>query len=224
MYPILLLDADGTLYDFDRAEREALCQTVEAVGLPFSEALLDSYSAINEALWEQIERGEITRDFLQGERFRQLCAALDLDADAARMSALYVDFLSRRGDLIDGAVAVCAKLSERHDLYIVTNGIARVQRGRMAQSPLGPYIKQVFISEEVSCAKPDPRFFDAVFEALGVTDRSGALVVGDSVSSDIQGGINAGIDTCLYNPKGFPHAAAPTYEIRALEELYGIVD
>ncbi len=224
-FDYLLMDADGTLFDFDRAEARALGQVLRWAGMEDGNKTRTLYSNINRALWDAFERGEVTKAQLQAQRFTQLLEALDLPGDGPAMNERYLDFLAQGDDLIPGALEVCQLLSERCRLALVTNGISRVQHGRLARSPLKPFFEHVFVSEDIGFQKPQPEYFNYVLRALGSPDPARCLVVGDSLSSDMAGGIAAGLPTCWYNPKGQPCSAnmAVTYEIRTLQALEGLV-
>ncbi len=224
-YEFLLLDADGTLFDFLRCEREALCDALRAAGIDPTDERIAKYSEINDGYWKMLERGEIGKAELRVARFETFCRHYGFRTDVQRLAIGYTDALSTNGFLISGALEVCRSLAAHCKLYIVTNGIATVQRGRFEPSPLREFIRELFISEELGAEKPSIVYFDAVAARIPDFDRKKALVVGDSLSSDMRGGANAGIDTCWYNPRG---KAAPddlpiTYEIRALEELIPLV-
>ena len=203
-YPIVLFDADNTLFDFYRAEREALCDALRAFGVEANEEKIETYSTINDALWKKLERGEVTKSALRVLRFAQFCKHYALDLDVERLAVAYTDFLSQKQYLMPGALEVCKELSKHCALYIITNGISSVQRGRFETSVLRPCFKDLFISEELGAEKPKREYFDAVAAAIPGFDPRMALVVGDSLSSDIQGGIFAGIDTCWINWKNAP--------------------
>ena len=225
-YPVYLLDADETLFDFQKAEREALRKVFAGYGVPFSEDVLLQYRRINEALWRALERGETTKERLQTERFSRLFQELSLNLDSVRIGAEeYPDALAEGNFLLPDALETCRKLAEESTLYLTTNGITRVQKRRLRESELAPYISGIFVSEEAGAAKPQSAYFDYVAEKIGLTDRSCALIVGDSLTSDIAGGANAGIDSCWFNPTGKPCGAVrPTWEIRSLRELCGQED
>ncbi len=224
-YEFLLLDADGTLFDFPRAEREALCDALRETGIDPTEERIAKYSEINDGFWKMLERGEIDKTTLRTARFEVFCKHYGIDTDVARLAKRYTDALSTKGFLISGALEVCRTLAARFKLYIITNGIATVQRGRFEPSPLREFIRELFISEELGAEKPSVIYFDAVAARIPDFDRKSALVVGDSLSSDMRGGVNAGIDTCWFNPKGkgAPADLPITYEIHALEELIPLV-
>jgi 2-haloacid dehalogenase len=224
-YEFLLLDADGTLFDFLRCERAALRDALRLQGIDPTEEMIAKYSEINDNYWKMLERGEITKSELRTARFATFCDYYGFGADVARLSVDYTDALSTKGIMISGAPETCRALAARCKLYIVTNGIATVQHRRLSASPLFAFLKDVFISEELGAEKPHIAYFDAVAARIPGFAREKALIVGDSLSSDIRGGVNAGIDTCWFNPAGkkAPADLPITHEIRALEELIPLV-
>ena len=224
-YEFLLLDADETLFDFARCEREALCDALRAFGIEPSEERIATYSAINDRFWKMLERGEIGKSELRVARFAEFCRHYGFDVDVPRLAVGYTDALSTKGYLISGALEVCRELAKHCKLYIITNGIATVQRGRFEPSPLREFVQELFISEEIGAEKPSLLYFDTVASRIPEFAREKALVVGDSLSSDMRGGINAGIDTCWFDPKNkeIPQDLPITYVIRTLEELLPLV-
>lgn len=224
-YSWLLVDADGTLFDYERAEATALAQAFADNGLPYTPRWLKVYNELNQEMWLAFERGEVSVEELRVERFRRLFHALGLECAARPFSERYLARLGERADLIDGAEELLRRLYKQVGMVLITNGLQTVQRSRLAHSTLSPYLTDVVISEEVGAAKPDPRIFDAAFEKMGCPARQEVLIVGDSLTSDIQGGNRYGIDTCWYNPHHLPRSPEieVVYEIRALEELPGII-
>jgi 2-haloacid dehalogenase len=224
-YDWIFFDADGTLFDYEAAEAAALAGAFAACGLPFEPASGPLYSAINAAIWREFERGEIGQEALKTERFHRLFDTTAVSADADDFSRHYLRVLGQQAELLDGAEAVVWSLVGRVGLLLITNGIAEVQRPRIAASPIGGCFAAVVISGEVGMAKPDPAIFDLALERIGNPDRRSVLVVGDGLGSDILGGMRAGLDTCWINPAGTPngHGVVPTHEIRTLAELLEIV-
>ncbi len=224
-YEFLLLDADETLLDFPRAEREALCDALRAAGITPDEEMITTYSKINDRFWKMLERGEIGKSELRVARFDAFCRHYGFDTDVAHLAKGYTDALATKGYLIPHALEVCRTLAAHCKLYIITNGIASVQRGRFEPSPLREFVQALFISEEIGAEKPHPAYFDAVAAKIPDFDRKKALVVGDSISSDMRGGVMAGIDTCWFNPKGksAPADLPITYTIGTLEALVPLV-
>lgn len=220
-YHTVLFDADNTLFDFSSAEREAIGDTLRLFGVAPSEEKIALYSRINEEHWKMLERGEITKETLKIARFSRFFAAMGITLDATDAEFAYQEFLSKRIDLIPGALDVCRALSKALRLYIVTNGIKHVQRNRFSSSLIKPYFIDIFISEEIGFEKPHKGFFDAVANKIEGFSQKHTVIVGDSLTSDIKGGIAAGIDTCWFDPKGRENGEAVpyTYRIEALEEL-----
>lgn len=230
-YRILLFDADNTLFDFDRCEEEAFLKTARMEGIVPGEGLYERYSAINADLWKRYERGEIGLEFLKIERFRLLFLSMgekdgiELSERAAHFRDAYTEALSNQAFLIPGAAELCRDLCRAYDLYIVTNGISRIQRNRFSKSGLQPYFRGMFVSEEIGAKKPDKRYFDAVFEGLGNPPRSEVLMIGDSLTSDADGALGYGLDFCRFNPGGrSDEGRAVTYTVKKQSEVKDILN
>ena len=225
-YKVILFDADETLFDFHRSERHAFAQTMQEFGFPYEESLfLPAYQEINTAIWKEFEEGRIAQKDLKVERFRRFAVRIGADFHPDDFAFAYETNLGAACFLLEGSEALVAALHRTHRLAIITNGLKRVQEVRIAQSPISHYFDAILISEVAGVSKPDPRIFDLVLSEIGHADRKSVLMVGDSLTSDIQGGINAGIDTCWYNPgkADAKPGIRPTYEIGALEELLQLV-
>lgn len=228
-YPILLLDADGTLYDFEASQAHALERAYHGAGfansLPYSPEILDCYSRINQSWWRRLERGECTKEELQLGRFREFFAALGLSFDPAEFNRMYMEELGNGTYLLPHAEEVCRELAKTCTLYIVTNGVSRTQRRRIGGSALNGLFREIFVSEDAGVPKPEIGYFEYVFSRLGEVDHRNILLIGDSLSSDMQGAENAGLDSCWLNPKGAPLPERPhiTFTIRDLRELPAIV-
>lgn len=220
-YQWLLFDADGTLFDYDQAEASALKGAFQDFSLPFAPASAAAYQSINHQIWLEFENGQISAEALRVARFERLFEALQIQAEAKAFSAQYLRRLAQATELIEGAENTLRLLHGPYHLGLITNGLKDVQRSRLAGSVIQPYFETVAISEELGAAKPDPRFFDCVFAHIGHPPKDTVLVIGDSLSSDIQGGINYDLDTCWFNPKGKLAQAGitPTYEIQRISQL-----
>lgn len=225
-YRTLLFDADGTLFDYDRAETWALSETFAQYGHRFEPGYSQLYRQLNDPLWDDLEQGAITQDRLKILRFELLFDHLGFDVDPAAFSDSYSRQLGKATFLIDGAEEMVVALSGDYRLYIITNGLTEVQRPRFGASALRDHFLDWVISEEVGFAKPDPRIFDVAFERMGWPAKEEVLIIGDSLSSDMAGGIGYGIDTCWYNPSG--RQADPslsiTHEIQDFSQLLDILD
>ncbi|MEM7159934.1 MAG: YjjG family noncanonical pyrimidine nucleotidase [Myxococcota bacterium] len=224
-YSWLLFDADGTLYDFRAAEASAIAKTFTHLGVEPSPDVTATYREINTRVWQQLERGELLPADLGERRFALIFEALGLDFDPADASARHFVHLSEGSELLAGAEALIEDLRRDHRLAIITNGLSAVQRPRFAASSIGHRFDPVVISDEVGVAKPDPRIFDLVFEGMGHPAKDEVLLIGDSLSSDIRGGSNYGLDTVWFNPqqKTAPSDLSITHQIAALTELPALV-
>ena len=220
-YTWLLFDADGTLFDYDRAESRALAGAFSDLGLVFEPDTLQVYREINAQVWLDFEQGKVTALRLRTLRFERLFQALGWEADPVDFSVRYLHNLSQAGDLMPGARELLLELQNRRHLALITNGLKDVQRPRLAHSGIRDFFEVVVISEEIGAVKPESAFFDAVFAQAGFPSRKGVLVIGDSLSSDIRGGLDYGLDTCWFNPQGNPsvESISPTYEIQKFAEL-----
>jgi len=225
-YDWILFDADDTLFDFPAAERAALESAAGELGLDYSEELLALYSAKNRQVWRELERGEIDSAELRVRRFRLLFEELGdpvSSLDPALASRIFVRHLARGTALLAGAQALVTDLSSRYRLALVTNGLAEVQRPRIEASAINGAFESVFISEELGAAKPSRAFFDLVFSALGSPPRERVLLVGDSLTADVRGGLDYGLDTCWFDAKNAGTDLPVSYRITSLEELRAIL-
>ena len=224
-YPYLLFDADNTLFDFDRAVRYAFDASCRAVGLQSSDELLRRYSAHNDACWLMFDRGAASKEFILIERFRRFFAELGVDADPEAANRAHLETLAVCSFPTAHSVEVCRTLARTHRLFLITNAVASVQRGRLARAEIKPYLEAAFISEEAGAQKPTAAYFDYVFAHVDGITRENCLVVGDSLSSDIRGANNYGLACCWYNPKRLPNPEGlrVDYEITDLRALYDIV-
>lgn len=226
MIEFLFLDLDDTILDFHMAESVAIRKTFVNMGIDPTEENISLYSTINKRCWEQLEKGEITRDQLKLLRFARLFGALGVEGNAKAAADDYVRQLGIGHYFLPGAEEAVALLSKKYRLFLASNGIASVQKGRLTSANLCRYFEKVFISEEVGANKPAKEFFHNSFAQIPGFDPEKAMIVGDSLTSDIQGGINAGIATCWVNPK---HRVAkpdiqPDYEIEALHQLPALLE
>ena len=220
-YAYLLADADNTLFDFPAGERLALTHTFEAYGLPTGEAAFAAYHRINEALWRRLERGEVSPAALRVQRFAAFLDELGQSRDAAAISDFFVEALGRQAIMLPGAEQAVRRWAARVPVAIVTNGIAAVQRARIARSPIASHVAALIISEEVGAPKPDRRMVDAALNAVGCVDPRRALLLGDSLEADVAAAANAGIASCWFNPERLPNRTAiqPTHTVASLDEV-----
>lgn len=225
-YELLLFDVDDTLFDFKQSEKLAFMQTLTPYldsGNPAD--YYDLYHQINKALWERFETGELSQAYIKTERFRQLADRIGIEIDATAFAHNYLDHLSQASILYDETETLLETLSKTHRMAIITNGLTMVQNRRVRQSIVAHYFETIVISEEIGLSKPNPDIFSHTLSLIPRVDKEKVLMIGDSLSSDILGGNQFGIDTCWYNPSGKGNSSnvTPTYEIEHLFQLYNIV-
>ena len=222
MVKLILIDLDDTLLDFKRSERCAIEMALEFAKIAPTDAACTLYSEINDSLWKKLETGDITRKELLTKRFEILFEKLGVTFDKFEMQKKYMASLSEQVHFIDGAIELLENLSKKYSLAIVSNGTKAVQNPRLDKSGIRKYFSHIFISEELGVNKPAREFFEKVLKTCNES-RENCVVIGDSESSDILGGINAGIDTCWYNPKGYEAKYSVTHEIKDLMDLKKIL-
>ena len=222
IYKFLLFDLDHTLLDFDTAEDVALTQLLKEEGVEDIQAYKDYYVPMNKALWKDLELKKITKAELINTRFAKLFAHFGIEKDGVYLAERYQFYLSKQGQTFPGVEDLLRKLiSQGYELYAATNGITYIQTGRLKQSGISPYFKEIFISEQLHTQKPDAAFYEKIGALIPNFDKNQTLMIGDSLSADIQGGNNAGIDTIWYNPHHLENKtqAQPTYEVDSYQAL-----
>ncbi|MCR8644455.1 YjjG family noncanonical pyrimidine nucleotidase [Paenibacillus sp. N1-5-1-14] len=226
-YDVILFDADDTLFDFTQCEAHALTNAFSNQGLELQAEHVTSYRKINQQLWNEYEQGQVNLDQLRTLRFERFIEEHNLSSiNPSLFGEQYLQLLSEGSFLVEGAAELCHELAASgYRLAIITNGIKQVQLSRIGRSEIGTLFEQIIVSEETGFQKPQQEIFDYAFDKLNLTDRVRTIMVGDSLSSDIQGGNNYGIDTCWFNPHGTEQVSGikPTYEILELAQLKAIV-
>ena len=225
MIEFLFLDLDDTILDFHKAERIALGKTIRSFGLEPTEEILNQYHEINKWHWEQLELGKLTREEVLVNRFGVLFAQQGISVDAARCAKVYEKNLSVGHYCLPGAEEAVDRLHKKYRLFLASNGTASVQKGRMTSANLYRFFEKVFVSQEIGHNKPSKAYFDGCFAQIPDFDPDKAMIVGDSLSSDIKGGIHAGIKTVWVNP-GHKDCGEirPDYEIEALSQLENLLE
>ncbi len=226
MIEFLFLDLDDTILDFHKAERIALRKTLRDFGLEPTEAVLHRYHHINKWHWEQLEKGLMTRDQVLEGRFGVLFSEMGMTVQPYDCARAYERNLSIGHYFLPGAEEAVTVLSQKYRLFLASNGTASVQQGRMTSANLYRFFERVFVSQEIGHNKPVKAYFDACFAQIPGFDPACAMIVGDSLTSDMRGGNNAGILTCWVNPRREPRNPEIhiDYEIEALSQLPGLLE
>lgn len=225
MFQYIFFDLDETILNFLKAESIAIGKAFRDSGLPDTPEMIAHYSEVNKRQWELLNQGKLSREEVLITRFEILFRECGIVSDAAAVLERYEHYLAIGHYFLPGAEDILNYLAPKYSLYIASNGTASVQDGRLKSAGILPLFQDVFISERLGANKPTKEFFERAFARIPGFDRRMALMIGDSLTSDIQGGINAGIATCWYNPKGQPgrEDIRPDYEIHALSQLRDIL-
>ncbi len=225
MIEFLLIDLDDTIFDFKKAEHIAVKKTLADFGVEPTDAVCQRYSVINQKHWEAMERKEMTRQQVLVGRFAVLFEELGVAVDAAQCSQCYTKNLSIGHYYLPGAREAVERLSKKYKLYITSNGTAWVQKSRLSSSDIEQFFLDIFISQELGYNKPAKEFFDGCFARIPGFDPAKTMIVGDSLSSDIKGGKNAGIATCWLNPQHKEtQGVTPDYQIENLMQLEALLE
>ncbi|KOP78489.1 HAD family hydrolase [Lysinibacillus sp. FJAT-14745] len=225
-YETLLFDVDDTLLDFDLAENAALDRLFKQENIAATPAMIARYKEINESMWRAFERGEVSKDVLHNTRFSIALKEFGLEIDGEYFEAIFQKHLKEAHHYVDGAYEVIEQLADNYDLYVVSNGKTITQNKRLEDANLAQFFKEIFISEQTGYQKPMPAFFDYVFERIDNINKDKTLIIGDSLTSDVKGGLQAGIDTCWFNIRNIENTSdiQPHFEIKKLHELHVLLD
>lgn len=225
-YEILFFDADETLFDFKKSEEFALDKLISSLNTNLDkDYCINTYKEINTNIWKEFEQNLISSDDLKVERFRRLLDKLNLSLNPQDLSDMYTSYLAEGSFIYDETEDLLKYLHKKYKIVIITNGLASVQNKRIKESIVKDYFDEVIISDEIKISKPNPKIFEYALNKINHLDKSSVLMIGDSLSSDIKGGFNAGIDTCWFNPSKGENTLGitPTYEISSLLELKNIL-
>jgi len=226
MFEYLFLDLDDTILDFQKAEALALSKTLRSFGLEPTEVVLKRYNLINKAHWEALERKELTREQVLVGRFHVLFEEMGITVEPVSVARAYEDNLSIGHYFLPGAEEAVERLSKKYKLYLASNGTAKVQAGRLKSANISRFFQEVFVSQELGANKPSLEYFEKCFARIPGFEKAKAIIVGDSLTSDILGGQNAGIATCWVNPHHKPRREdiRVDYEIEALSQLEDLLE
>lgn len=226
-YDVILWDVDGTLLDFEYSQHYAICKCLEEIGVTPLDEITNRYAAINDGWWKRLEKGEVTKPQLLIGRFTDLFAEYGIACeDVEEFRRHYQEYLGNVFRYIDDSLEICKKLKGKCRQFVVTNGVTKTQLSKLKLSGFYDVMDDIFISEQIGAPKPQRAFFDRVFETMPEVVRNRVLIVGDSLSSDMRGGNNAGIDTCWYNPEDEINTTEveTNFIIRNLSEVLQIVE
>lgn len=225
-YEVLFFDADETLFDFKKSEAFALDKLIDSIPTNLDKSIcIDIYKKINHSIWKEFEQNLISSDELKVERFKRFADKINLLCNPKDLSDRYINFLAEGSFIYDESENLLSYLHKKYKIVIITNGLASVQNKRIKNSILKDYFNEVVISDEIKIAKPDSRIFEYALDSINHFNKDSVLMIGDSLSSDIKGGLNAGIDTCWFNASNSENTSniIPTYEVNTLSKLKDIL-
>lgn len=223
-YQYIIFDIDNTLLDFSRSEYDALQKVFATYGVVFNENTFNQYKEINHDLWEQLEDGKISKAVVLKERFKRFFLANNIVVDGVLVDKQYRGFLEERNDVMNGAMSLLTQLkSKGYTIFAGTNGVGQTQRKRLASANMTDLFDGLYISEEVGFEKPDVRFFDYIFNDARITDLSKVVMIGDSLSSDIEGANRVGIDSIWFSNGAETSDKTYTKKVDNLSEILELV-
>ncbi len=224
MYQIYLLDIDNTLLDFDAAEDRSFQKVMASYGVEYDHEMLNGYKKINRNFWNLIEQGEMTRDMVLNIRFGEFFRLYHIDGDGVEAEQRYRRYLGESADLIPHAKETLLQLKKTgKKLYTASNGVYSTQISRLKKAGIHHLFDGIFISEQAGYEKPSIHFFDYCFHNIPDFEKNRAIMVGDSITADIRGAYNAGIDSCLFHRSENPVPSDATYTIHNLTELMNLL-
>ena len=213
-YKYLLFDLDDTLLNFQQAQELAFKKLLEDENIEYSYKLFEQYEKINKALWRRFEKGELANTEVTRQRFIQFFELFNKSVDGRETDIRFRSYLAEGNQLFEGIVDMLDRLRKTHKLYVASNGIGVTQHTRLKNNDLNKYFEKIFISEELGSKKPDREFFEKIFVEVGVENKGEVLMIGDTLTSDILGANNIGIDSCLVDIHNVEHSEIiPTYKI-----------
>lgn len=223
-YDFILFDADDTLFDFQKTAEKCFSETCKKLGVPYEEGYYEIYRKINQGYWDLFSLGKVDKNTLKKMRFVDFGKAIGYEIDADEFMPIYEGGLANISILYPDAIPTLEKVKEMGaKCYLITNGLANVQRGRLRLSGIGKYFDGIFISDEMGCSKPSKTYYDLVVSQIDYFDKKHALIVGDSLVSDIPLGIENGIDTCYLNHSGEEPSLKVTYQIKTVSEVIDLI-
>lgn len=225
MKKIILIDLDNTLIDFNECARHSIINCFNELGFTYTDKVFETFITENVKIWKRLEKGEITKPQLRANRWNIMLSKLGIDFDGTIIEEMFENGVANHACPVEGAYDLLDYLQGKYKLYIVSNGFRFVQESRLKIGNFKKYFDDVFVSEDIGIPKPAKEFFDYCFGKLDNPDKTDIILIGDSLSADIIGGINYGIDTIWFNKNNepLPENINPTYTVKTLNEIKNIL-
>ncbi|MBR6525428.1 MAG: YjjG family noncanonical pyrimidine nucleotidase [Clostridia bacterium] len=222
----ILLDVDNTLLDFNECARVSLKEAMEQCGFVYQDSMYAVFERENNAIWKEMEKGLLTREELHEQRFRRILRALDMDEnEGPAMEEVFQRCVGEGAEHVTGALELLRYLYEKYPLYVASNARQFRQVKRLEKAGMMPYIRAVFSSEMMGANKPAKAFFDGCFAAMEGISPGECVIIGDSLSADIEGGRTCGLKTIWYNHDKLPvpENCMADYVVHSLDEIRNIL-
>lgn len=225
MIKAVLIDIDNTLLDFDKCAKASIKYACNVHGIVYEERIFDAFSVINDNFWKMIERGELTKPELHRIRWSTIFKHVGIDSDGPSFENTFRYAVTQSAETVDGAEDLLEYLSKKYTVCVASNAAHSQQAQRLEKAGLSKYIDKFFVSWDIGFDKPDKRFYQACLDGLDGIDKSQVIMIGDSLTADIQGGINIGIKTCWFNKFNTttPKDVSFDYTVSRLEEIKKIL-
>lgn len=225
MIKAALIDVDNTLLDFNECAKQSMKKGFEMYGLPFNRDDYAVFMRINNHLWEEIERGNLSKEELLQMRWNLIFKELGIEEDGPAFERVFRSSIADSHCLVEGARELMEYLSAKYRVFFATNGFTRPQKNRLELAGLWPFAEDMFVSESIGCNKPERGFFDYCFARMGDIGKDEVIMIGDSLTADIEGAADYGIHTLWYNHSCVTPGSAvkPDYTVNKLEEIRHIL-
>ncbi len=225
MKKIILIDLDNTIIDFNECARHSIMGIFEDLGFHYDENVFETFITENVKIWKRLERGEIDKPYLRANRWNIILGKLGIEYDGTIIEERFENGVAKGAYPVEYAYELLEYLYSKYDLYVVSNGFRFVQESRVKIGKFDKYFKELFLSEDIGIQKPDTRFFDYCYEKIDCPPKEELILIGDSLSADIQGGINFDIETIWFNKNNEPQndTIKPTYTVNHLKEIENIL-
>ena len=231
MLKVILFDIDNTLLSFDEYVKESMKSGFEKFGIgTYEDGMFDTFNRINTYFWQELEKGNIDFETLQKKRWNTIFESLGMTADGIAFEKYFRECLFESAIPVYGAMELLQYLQSKYILCAASNGPYLQQVNRLKRSGMLPCFYDLFISEEIGSSKPSEHFFKTCIDRLNLKLKQEIqpdeiMIIGDSLSSDMAGGIRSGLQTCFYNPaqRPIPREMKLNYHVASLADIKNIL-
>lgn len=225
MIKVVLFDVDGTLLDFEKCAEISMLTAAKELNVNLPCNIAEVFHRINDGLWLEIEKKELTRAELRQIRWKLIFDEIGIDFDGPTFEEVFFSYVTKSAETYEGAKDIMEYISKKYTVCIASNAMYNQQVTRLTKAGIYEYVEKMFISERAGYPKPDREFFDYCFKHLGDVKKDEVIIIGDSISADIAGGAAYGIKTCWFNPKKkeIPKDVKIDFVVNSLGEIKNIL-